>query len=315
MKRLDKIKRQKQTNLVKLDPSYPFSLSTALKVVSIGTVSASLCAQNSFFQNFDSQTPGSTATGFTTVAPANATDRPTGRGTVVVNQSTGDNALNFYDYSNSSSSRISQDFTPAALGQVSFEFQRNASIARVGDTAALAFGLASTDGFLFEVRLFNDGTILLNRGLQDSGGQYVGEDLFTPSAFEPSGTTFGAHTLNIYAYSAAPGSATVPYLGPDSILRFLDANSFVVFVDGNLITPTTGATANGNFGMLGSASYDTTENISRFGMRTGATLDVTGVDFVVDNIALYNQVPEASTGWAVLPTGLAFLAWRRLRRR
>ncbi len=303
------------TTLTEPNPNHICSLSSLIKALSVGVVSTSLYAQNSFFQNFDSQAAGSTATGLTTVVPSNATDRPGGLGAVIANQSTGDNALNLYDYSSGAISRISQNITASTLGQVSFEFQRNASITPADNLAALSLGLSSTAGFLFDIRLFNDGTVLIDRGLQGSGGSFTGSSVFAPSAFELPGTAFGVHTLSIYAYSDTPGSPTVPYRGPDSILRVLDPNSFVVFVDGNFITPTTGGTANGNFGMLGTASYSSPVSIDRFAMRTGVGSGVTGVDFVVDNIALYNQVPEASTGWAVLPTGLAFLAWRRLRRR
>ncbi len=279
-------------------------------------------AQSSYSQNFNSQTAGNTATGFTEVRPVAATPLPTGSGAVIINQSLGDNALNLYDYLDSGNARVQQDFTSSSLSQVSLEFQRNADISSPTSTQALyvAFGLngqgiESGANRHFEVRLYNNGQYRINRGIQDGSGNFSSTDLDTAGTFEASGTTFGTHTLHIYAHSGIAGDATVPYVGPDSVARLLDANSFSVFIDGAPISPTTGATANGNFGMLRELSYSTASNIGRFGLLTGGSSTVTGVDFVVDNILLFNQVPEASTGWALLPTGLALLAWRRLRSR
>lgn len=282
-------------------------------------------AQSSYSQNFDSQTPGNTATGFTEVRPVSATTGPTGLGAVIINQSLGDNALNLYDYASGGNARAQQDFTASSLAQVSLVFQRNADLAintSASSTQALyvAFGLNGQGietgaNRLFEVRLYNNGQYRINRGIQDGSGNLSSTGLDTAGSFEASGTTFGTHTLHIYAHSGLPGDATVGYVGPDSVSRFLDANSFSVFINGTLISPTTGATANGNFGMLQSATYSTASDIGRFGLLTGGSSAVTGVDFVVDNILLFNQVPEASTGWALLPTGLALLAWRRRRNR
>jgi hypothetical protein len=294
----------------------------ALALATLWTASARLAAQSSYSQNFNSQTPGNTATGFTEVRPTTATTGPTGSGAVIVNQSLGDNALNLYDYNPSGNARVQQDFTVSSLAQVSLEFQRNADISSPTSTQALYVAFANTgaaitsgDNRLFEVRLYNNGQYRINRGLQDGGGNWNSNALDVAGSFEASGTTFGTHTLHIYAHSGLPGDAAVGYTGPDSTPRFLDANSFSVFINGIRISPTTGETVNGNFGLLHSATYGAASNIGRFGLLTGGGSDITGIDFVVDNILLFNQVPEASTGWALLPTGLALLAWRRLRRR
>lgn len=296
----------------------------ALALATLWTASSRLGAQSSYSQNFNSQTAGNTATGFTEVRPVSATTGPTGLGAVIINQSPGDNALNLYDYNGSGNARVQQDFTSSPLSQVSLEFQRNADLTINTSTAStqalyVAFGLngqgiESLANRLFEVRLYNNGQYRINRGIQDGSGNLSSSGLDTAGSFEASGTTFGTHTLHIYAHSGLPGDAAVGYTGPDSTPRFLDANSFSVFINGNLISPNTGATANGNFGMLQSATYSTASDIGRFGLLTGGGSGVTGIDFVVDNILLFNQVPEASTGWALLPTGLALLAWRRLRR-
>jgi hypothetical protein len=282
-------------------------------------------AQSSYSQNFNSQTAGNTATGFTEVRPTTATSLPTGSGAVIINQSLGDNALNLYDYASGNNARAQQDITASSLAMVSLEFQRNADLTidtSAASTQALyvAFGLngqgiESSGNRLFEVRLYNNGRYRINRGIQDGLGGLSSTGLDAAGMFEVSGTTFGTHTLRIYAHSGLPGDAAVGYTGPDSVARFLDAHSFSVFINGTFINPTTGATASGNFGMLQSATYSTASDIGRFGLLTGGASSVTGVDFVVDNILVLTQVPEASTGWAILPTGLAFLAWRRLRSR
>ena len=300
--------------------------STAVPALAtLWAASAKLSAQSSYGQNFNSQTPGNTATGFTEVRPVSATALPTGSGAVIINQSLGDNALNLYDYDSTRNARVQQDFTASSLAQVSLEFQRNADIS-VDTSTASTQGLyvallntgstiTSSDNRLFEVRLYNNGQYRINRGIQDGSGGLSSSGLSTAGTFEASGTTFGTHTLRIYAHSGLPGDATVGYTGPDSVPRVLDANSFSVFINGTLISPGSAATANGNFGMLQSATYGVASDIGRFGLLTGGSRPVTGVDFVVDNILLFNQVPEASTGWAVLPAGLALLAWRRLRSR
>jgi hypothetical protein len=297
----------------------------ALALAALWTASARLAAQSSYSQNFNSQTPGNTATGFTEVRPTTATTGLTGSGAVIVNQSPGDNALNLYDYNPSGNARAQQDFTASSLAQVSLEFQRNADLTINTSSAStqalyVAFGLngagiETSGNRLFEVRLYNNGQYRINRGLQTIAGAFDSPNLDTAGSFESSGTTFGTHTLHIYAHSGLTGDAAVGYTGPDSTPRFLDANSFSVFINGTLINPSSGATANGNFGMLQSATYGVASDIGRFGLLTGGASSVAGVDFVVDNILLFNQVPEASTGWALLPTGLALLAWRRLRSR
>jgi hypothetical protein len=297
----------------------------ALALATFWAASSRLAAQSSYGQNFNSQTPGNTATGFTEVRPTTATTGPTGLGAVIINQSPGDNALRLYDYLNvdtGGNARVQQDFTASSLAQVSFEFQRNADISSPASTQALYVAFSNTgaaitsgDNRLFEVRLYNNGQYRINRGIQGGGGSWSNNALDAVGSFEASGTTFGTHTLHIYAHSGLPGDAAVGYTGPDSVARFLDANSFSVFINGIRISPTTGETASGNFGLLHSATYGAASNLGRFGLLTGGASSVTGVDFVVDNILVFNQVPEASTGWAALPAGLALLAWRRLRSR
>ena len=58
----------------------------ALALAALWTASARLAAQSSYSQNFNSQTPGNTATGFTEVRPTTATTGLTGSGAVIVNQ-------------------------------------------------------------------------------------------------------------------------------------------------------------------------------------------------------------------------------------
>ncbi len=302
--------------------------STAVPALALATLwaaSSRLAAQSSYSQNFNSQTPGNTATGFTEVRPVSSTPLPTGSGAVIINQSLGDNALNLYDYNPTGNVRTQQDITASSLAQVSLEFQRNADLTINTSTAStqalyVAFGLngqgiESVANRLFEVRLYNNGQYRINRATQDGSGNFGSANLDVAGSFEASGTTFGTHTLRIYAHSGLPGDATVPYVGPDSITRFLDANSFSVFINGTFINPSANATSNGNFGMLQGATYGVASDIGRFGLLTGGNSGITGVDFVVDNILVFTQVPEASTGWALLPTGLALLAWRRLRSR
>ena len=278
-------------------------------------------AQVIFSENFDGQTTGNTVSGFTAVTPSTATARPTGRGSVIVDDTLPNRALNVYDYDTVNPTRVEQDFGPLSAAHVSLNFRRNADITI--DTSAestrafyLTMGLngqsqGTQANRAIEVRLYDNGAYRLNRGVQDAGGNIVSSNLTPAAFFEPSGTTFNSHSLDLFVYSGLPGGSTLAYTGPDSSSRLLDPNSFALFIDGALITPTSGATANGNFGIFNSAFYPTAANLGRMGFVSGGSSAIAGVDFIIDNVVLSQiAVPEPSS-FAVLALGGLALAFRK----
>jgi hypothetical protein len=288
----------------------------------LGAGQASFCsAQILFSENFDSQTTGATVSGFTVVSPTTATPLPTGRGVVVVDEGPPNKAAWFYDYDTGGNARVEQDFGPLNHAHLSLTFRRNADIAVDPGTESTR-GFYVTFGYqglsqgtqanrVLEFRLFNNGAYRMNRGIQDSGGNFVSSSVTPTATFEPSGPTFNTHTLDLFIYSGLPGGTPLAYTGPDLVPRLLDPNSFSVFIDGTFITPTSGATANGNFGVFQSTFYNATNNIGRFGLVTGGASSLTGFDFIVDNIVL-SPIPEPS-GLGVLALG--GVAWLLRRKR
>lgn len=279
-----------------------------------------LCsAQILFSENFDAQTTGATVTGFTVVSPSTATPLPSGRGVVVVNEGPPNKAAWFYDYDSGGNARVEQDFGPLNHAHLSLTFRRNADIA-VDPSTESTRAFYVTLGYqglsqgtqanrIIEFRLFNNGVYRMNRGIQDSGGNFVSSSVTPTAMFETSGPTFNTHTLDIFLYSGLPGGPTLSYVGPDLVNRVLDPNSFSVFLDGNFVTPTSGATANGNFGVFQSTFYSATNNIGRFGLVTGGAAALTGFDFIVDNIVLA-PIPEPSSLGLLALGGIAWLVRR-----
>ena len=279
-------------------------------------------AQVIFSENFDGQTTGNTVSGFTAVTPSTATARPTGRGSVIVDDTLPNKALNVYDFDTVNPTRVEQDFGPLSAAHVSLNFRRNADITI--DTSAestrafyLTLGLngqsqGTQANRAIEIRLFNNGAYRFNRGLQDAGGNFVSSSLTPSASFESSGTTFNPHSLDLFVYSGVPGGSTLSYTGPDSSSRLLDPNSFAVFIDGAFITPTSGATANGNFGIFNSTFYPTAADLGRMGFVSGGSSAIAGVDFLIDNVVLSQiAVPEPSSLALVGLGGLALVFRKR----
>lgn len=276
-------------------------------------------AQILFSENFDAQTTGATVTGFTVVSPTSATPLPTGRGVVVVDEGPPNKAAWFYDYDTGGNARVEQDFGPLNHAHLSLTFRRNADITvDPGTESTRAFyvtlgyqglGQGTQANRVLEFRLFGNGAYRMNRGIQDSGGNFVSSSVTPTATFESPGTNFNTHTLDIFLYSGLPGDPTLSYVGPDLVSRVLDPNSFSVFLDGTFVTPTSGATANGNFGVFQSTFYSATNNIGRFGLVTGGASAQTGFDFIVDNIVLA-PIPEPSSLGLLALSGLALLARR-----
>jgi hypothetical protein len=293
----------------------------------LATLAALACAvsytqaQTLFSDDFNSQTVGNSVSGWTALSPTSAT---ASRGAVIVNSGVGDNSLRIYDTDTSNATRVEQDFLSRSDVHLSLSFRRNADIAVDSSAASTtafyvtigANGLAQNTQANrdLEFRLFSNGQYRINRGTQDGGGNFVATSLTTAANFESAGPTFNWHTLDIFMYDGTPGGATKAFVGPDSVARILDPNSFAVFIDGSFITPSSGATANGDFGIFQSSIYGTDNNFGRLGLITGGAANLSGFDYVVDNVVVsgISAVPEPST-LALL--GLGALAFPLLRRR
>lgn len=275
-----------------------------------------------FSDNFNSQTVGNSVAGWTFLSPTTST---ASRGVVIVNDGPSDNSVRFYDTDTGSTARIEQDFTPRSDIHLSLNFRRNADIA-VDPVAASTTAFYVTIGANtlaqttqanrdLEFRLFSNGQYRINRATQDGGGNFSATALTTTANFEAAGPTFNWHSLDIFMYDGTPGGATKAFMGPDLVARILDPNSFAVFIDGVFITPTSGATANGDFGIFQSSIYGTDNNFGRLGLITGGASAQTGFDYLVDDVVLSGiaAVPEPSTCAILGFGGLAFLIARRRR--
>ncbi len=296
-------------------------LTLSSLMVLAGTVVASQ-AQVLFSDNFDSQTTGNSVVGWSALSPTTAT---ASRGAVIIDETLPNRALRIYDTDNANSTRAEEDFASRSDVHLSLSFRRNADIAvdpSAASTTAFyvsigANGLgqntqANRD---LEFRLFSNGQYRVNRGVQDGSGNFVSTSLTTAQNFEPAGPTFSYHTLDVFMYDGVAGGATKAYQGPDNVSRLLDPNSFSLFIDNVFVTPPSGATANGDFGIFQSSIYGTDNNFGRLGLVTGGAANLTGFDYVVDNVVVSAiTVPEPSSLAFVGLSGLLLLARRRSNR-
>ncbi len=289
-------------------------------VVTLVALTSVSHAQSLFSDNFDAQTTGNTVSGWTAVSPTTAT---ASRGAVILDEILPNKSLRIYDTDGANSVRVEQDFTAGGNVHLSLSFRRNADIAVDPSAASTTAFYVSIGGNGLaqntqanrdlEFRLFSNGQYRINRGVQDGGGNFVSTSLTSAQNFEAAGPTFNWHTLDIFMYDGLVGGATLGYTGPDLAARLLDPNSFSVFIDGTFVTPSSSATANGNFGIFQSSIYGTDNNLGRLGFVTGGAAALTGFDYVVDNVAL-STIPEPSTVMLFGIGGLA-LATRLFRKK
>jgi hypothetical protein len=269
-----------------------------------------------FSENFNGQTPGANPTGFTSVSPSTAT--PT-NGATVVALGSGDNAVNMYDYSTTANARVEEDFTAMSSAHLSLSFTRNANITPAGTTSGFYLALGTfgasqgtSANRALDIRLYNDGTYRFERASQNPDGTFGVVSLTGAATFEPAGTTYSTHTLDIFAYGGTTGGSTLSYTGPDAVARILDPHSYAVYIDGALAQPSAAnLTANGDYGFYTSSFYSSTD-LGRFGFVTGGASNLPGMDFLVDNIVLSTiPVPEPSTCILFGVGGLLVLWTRR----
>lgn len=295
----------------------------ALVLALAGYVAATAHAQVLLSENFNAQTTGATVSGFTAVTPSTATPLPDGRGAVVVDDGLANKAMWIYDYDSANNARVEHDFGLLNNAHLSLSFRRNADIA-VDTSTESTRGLYVTFGYaglsqgsqanrVLEFRLFGNGQYRMNRGVHNPDGTLASTSITPAAAFEPAGSLFENHTLDIFVYSGLPGGATLGYVGPDSVSRLLDPNSFAVFIDNVFITPPSGATANGNFGIFQSTFYNAEDNLGRFGLVTGGASSLVGFDFIIDDITLA-AIPEPSALALILFGGLLAAFRSKLRR-
>ena len=272
-----------------------------------------------FSDNFNAQVTGNTAAGWTTVSPTTANAF---RGMVILDGILPNKFLRAYDTDSTNAARLEQDFLARSDVHLSLNFRRNADIA-VDPSAAstTAFyvtiggnGLAQNQqaNRSLEFRLFSNGQYRINRGVQDGSGNFLNTSLTSAQNFEPAGTTFNWHSLDIFMYDNVAGGATLAYQGPDNVSRLLDPNSFSVFIDNVFITPSSNPTANGNFGIFQTTTYATDNNFGRIGLVTGGAGALTGFDYLVDDVVLSAVVPEPGA-WTLLGLGSVLFALRRRR--
>jgi hypothetical protein len=241
---------------------------------------------------------------------------------VILDETLPNKSLRIFDTDTVNATRVEEDFTSRSDVHFSLSFRRNADIAvdpSAASTTAFyvsigANGLAQNTQANrdLEFRIFSNGQYRINRGVQNPDGTFASTSLTSAQNFEAAGPIFNWHTLDVFMYDSTPGGATKSFTGPDSVNRALDPNSFAVFIDNVFVTPSSSATANGDFGIFQSSIYATDNNFGRLGLVTGGAGNLSGFDVAVDNIKVEGiaAVPEP-TSLAVLGLGALIVAARR----
>jgi hypothetical protein len=270
-------------------------------------------AQVLFSENFDAMTLGLNPTGFTVNLPASPT--PGTLETTVVSFG-GGNGLRLLDLSGTLNAQVQQDFTPSSSVHLSLSFARNQNITPANATSGLFVSLGffgqnqpALASRTMAIKLFNDGTFGMERGIQGPGGVYVSSNTSGYAPYEtPASGPFSTHTLDIFAYAGMTGGSGLSYTGPDSVARTLAAKSYAVFMDNVLVTSFSDSLSLGNYGFTSGGSYSDPGDMGRLGLVTGGAQSRVGMDFTVDNITV-SVIPEPSA-FALLALGFAVAGGR-----
>jgi hypothetical protein len=260
-------------------------------------------AQVLFSENFDGMTPAVNPVGFTVNLPAAPT--PGTLETTVVPFG-GGNGLRLLDQSSTGNAQVQQDFTTSSSVHLSLSFIRNQNIAPASTTAGLFISLGfqganqpSLASRTMAIKIFNDGTFGLERGIQGPGGVFSSSITSGSATYEtPAAGPFSTHTLDIFAYAGTTGGSGWSYTGPDAVTRTLAAKSYSVFIDNVLITSFSDSLSLGNYGFTSPVAtpYVDPGDMGRFGIVTGGATARVGMDFTVDNIMVsVIPVPEPSS--------------------
>jgi hypothetical protein len=281
-------------------------------------IAAKCPAQALFSENFDTMTVGQNPTGFTVLLPATAT--PGTLETTVVSFG-GGNGLQLLDQSGTANAQVQQDFAASSGVHLSLSFARNQNITPANSTSGLfvSLGFAGQNqpalaSRTMAVKLFNDGTFGMERGIQGAGGVFVSSITSGSATYEtPAAGPYVPHTLDIFAYAGLTGGSGLSYTGPDSIERTLAAKSYAVFMDNVLVTSFSDALSLGNYGFTSPVAtpYSDPGDMGRFGLVTGGATARVGIDFTIDNITV-SAIPEPSA-FALLALGLAIIGRRICR--
>jgi hypothetical protein len=278
-------------------------------------IAATSQAQVLFSENFDAQTPGVNPTGFTVNLPASPTF---GTLETTVVPFGGGNGLQLLDQSGTGNAQVQQDFTPSSSVHLSLSFTRNQNIVPANATSGLFVSLGFLGGNqpslasrTMAIKLFNDGTFGMERGIQGPGGVFVSSNTSGSAPYEtPASGPFSTHTLDIFAYAGMTGGSGLSYTGPDSVGRTLAAKSYAVFIDSVLVTSFSDSLSLGNYGFTSPVAtpYSDPGDMGRFGLVTGGATSRVGMDFTVDNITV-SVIPEPSA-FALLALGFAVAGGR-----